>query len=109
MSIPFSDVELRWRSLPAGLHYPSTPAFALVGFREGDGPAGAFSVYVKRELVVNEAHVPQMAKLYALVSEMRGRLPEIGSRFYLTTGTTIVADCVTLNRGEEDSQGHHKA
>jgi hypothetical protein len=32
---------------------------------------------------------------------MRERLPEIGTKFFLSTGTTVVAECLTRDRGEE--------
>lgn len=100
--VPFRVVELQWRPLPPSLHYPSTPAFALAGFRETRGPADTFSVYVKRAAAINEPGVVQPAKLFALADEMQSRLPEIGDRFLLVAGTTVVADCKVVDRGEEE-------
>jgi hypothetical protein len=100
--VPFRIVELRWLSLTPTLHYPLTPAFALAGFREADGPGGTFSVYVKRPEAINEPGVPQPAKLFALADDMQSRLPEIGARFLLTAGTTVVGECIAVDRGEEE-------
>lgn len=100
--VPFRVVELRWRRLGPTLHYPSTPAFALAGYRESRGPDDTFSVYVKRARSLNEPDVAQPAKLFALASEMHSRLPEVGERFLLVAGTEVVAECVAVDRGEEE-------
>lgn len=101
-SAPFRLVELRWRGLPSRLQYPSTATFALTGFREADGPPGTFSVYVKRSDVANEPGAVQHAKLFAVVEEMQKCLPDVGTRFMLTAGATVVADCVAIDLGTEE-------
>jgi hypothetical protein len=87
--------------LPASLKYPGTSRFGLTGYRESDGPTGIFSVYVKTLEGEPGVGKTQPAKLYALAEEMQGRLPKIGEKFLLSTGTTVVAECVTRDRGEE--------
>ena len=100
---PYALIEIHWLPLPIHLKYPMTASFALTGYRQTDGPDGLFSVYVRTMAGVPRADQAQPAKLYALANEMRDRLPEIGERFMLSTGATIVADCVTKDRGEEES------
>jgi hypothetical protein len=90
--------------LPAFLKYPGTAGFGLTGYREVDGPVGIFSVYVKTLDGEQAAGKMQSAKLYALVEQMEGRLPGIGEKFLLTAGTTVVAECVTRDRGEEEPE-----
>jgi hypothetical protein len=101
---PYALIDIRWLPLPASLKYPGTPEFGLTGYREADGPAGIFSVYVKTLDGEPGAGKTQSAKLYALAEELRERLPEIGARFFLSTGTTVVAECVTRDRGEEEPE-----
>ena len=67
-----------------------------------DGPAGIFSVYVKTLDGEQEEDKTQSAKLYALVEDVRDRLPVIGEKFLLSTGTTVAAECMTRDRGEEE-------
>jgi len=97
----YALVDLRWLPLPTSLKYPDAHAFGSTGYREEDGPVGLFSVYVK---ILGGgrpgAGVEQSAKLYALVEPMDGRLPQIGTKFLISTGTTLVAECVTRGRGE---------
>jgi hypothetical protein len=100
----YALIELRWLPLPAALKYPEMPAFGFTGYRETDGPAGLFSVYVKTLDGEAGAGKVQSAKLYALVDAMGDRLPEIGTRFLLSTGTTVVAEGTTRDRGEEEAE-----
>jgi|GEM_PF-2976504 len=100
----YALIEVRWLPLPASLKYPATPGFGLTGYRETDGPAGLFSVYVKTLGGEPGPGNVQSAKLYALAEAMRDRLPEIGAKFLLSTGTTVVAECVTTDRGEEEPE-----
>jgi hypothetical protein len=99
---PYALVDVRWLPLPASLRYPTTEAFGLTGYREEDGPSGLFSVYVRTLGGRPGVGVVQCAKLYALVDAMRPRLPEIGKKFMLTAGATVVAECSTRGRGEEE-------
>jgi hypothetical protein len=99
---PYALIDIRWVPLPASLKYPGTPGFGLTGYREADGPTGIFSVYVKTLEGEPGPSTTQRAKLYALMEEMQGRLPEIGGKFLLSTGTTVVAECVARDRGEEE-------
>ena len=98
---PYALVDIQWLPLPASLHYPVASAFGLTGYREEDGLAGLFSVYVRTLGGRPGAGVEQRAKLYALVDAMRPRLPEVGKKFMLTAGTTVVAVCLTRGREEE--------
>lgn len=101
---PYALVDLRWLPLPTSLHYPATRAFGSTGYREQDGPPGLFSVYVKLLGSVRPGPgVEQPARLYALVDALRERLPQIGTKFMISTGTTVVAECLTLDRGEEEA------
>lgn len=100
---PYALVDIRWLPLPASLHYPVVRNFGSTGYREQDGPSGLFSVYVKLLGSVRPGPgVEQKARLYALVEGLQGRLPMIGTRFMLSTGTTLVAECLTRDRGEEE-------
>ncbi len=98
----YALVDIQWLPLPSWLKYPAGAEFGLTGYREADGPAGMFSVYVKRLGGDLGAGSVQAAKLYALAEAMCDRLPQIGTKFMLTTGSTIVAECSTRSRGEDD-------
>ena len=98
---PYALVDIRWLALRASLKYPATRGFGSTGYREADGPAGLFSVYVQTLDGDPGAGNTQTAKLYALVDAMRDRLPEIGEKFFLSTGASVVAECTTRDRGEE--------
>lgn len=97
----YALVEIEWLPLPATLRYPTGSEFAGTGYRQADGPDGIFSVYVK--ILDGEAAAGgrQEGKLYALVSAMSERLPTVGTNFVLSTGTTVIANCKTRERGEE--------
>ena len=99
---PYALVSIRWLPLPVGNKYPGTSSFGATGYREGDGPSGLFSVYVKLLDGSPGPGVKQVARLYALVEAMQARLPNIGTNFYLTAGRTVVAECLTKDRGEEE-------
>jgi hypothetical protein len=101
---PYALIDIRWMPLTASLKYPGTPGFGLTGYREADGPTGIFSIYVKTLDGEPGAGRMQSAKLYALAEELQGRLPEIGQKFLLSTGTTVVAECMTRDRGEEEPE-----
>ena len=102
---PYSLVDVRWLPLPDSLAYPTRTAFGTTGFREVVGIGGIFSVYVVVESGTAGPGLEQPAELYALVGGMSDRLPEIGSRFFLTTGTTTLAECTTVGRGDGDPAG----
>lgn len=100
----YALIDLRWMPLPAFLTYPGTRGFGLTGYSEADGAGGIFSVYVKTLDGEPGSGKTQSAKLYALVEDLRSCLPEIGEKFLLSTGTTVVAECVTRDRGEEEPE-----
>lgn len=98
----YAIVDINWLPLPASLHYPVTRSFPTTGYREVDGPSELFSVYVTLLSDVQPGPgVVQSARIYPLVDEMRDRLPLVGTKFFLSTGTTVVAECMTQDRGEE--------
>jgi hypothetical protein len=99
----FAVVEIHWRPLPATLKYPDAKSFATTGYRETDGVSGIFSVYVRALDGEPGAGKVQIARLYALADEMVSRLPEVGMKFCLSTGNTVVAECVTTDRGEDEN------
>jgi|SRR5579859_3571747 len=101
---PYALIDIRWMPLPAFLTYPGTQEFGLTGYCEADGPDGIFSVYVKTLDGKPGPGETQSAKLYALAEDLRDRLPKIGEKFLLSTGTTVVAECVTRDRGEEEPE-----
>lgn len=95
-------MEIRWRDLPPYLHYPTSRAFASTGYREEDGAAAIFSVYLE---LLDDAHPAagstQRAKVYALADSMAQRLPERSRTFVLSTGSKVVAECVAIDRGSD--------
>lgn len=100
---PYVLIDIHWLPLPASLKYPATRAFGSTGYREADGSAGLFSVYVETLTGTPGAGKVQSAKLYAGADAMRSALPEIGSKFFLSTGPTVVAECIARDRAEEDA------
>ena len=100
---PYVLIDIHWLPLPASLKYPTKGAFGGTGYREADGPAGLFSVYVQTLTGVPGAGNVQSAKLYAIADAKRSALPEIGSKFFLSTGLTVVAECIARDRAEEDA------
>jgi hypothetical protein len=100
---PYVLIDIRWLPLPSSLKYPAKRAFGSTGYREADGPAGLFSVYVETLTGAPGAGNVQSAKLYAGADSMRSSLPEIGSKFFLSTGPTVVAECIARDRAEEEA------
>jgi len=101
---PYALIDIHWLPLPASLKYPATRAFGSTGYREADGPAGLFSVYVETLTGAAGAGNVQSAKLYAAADAMHESLPEVGSKFFLSTGPTDVAECIVRDRGEEEPE-----
>lgn len=100
---PYALVDVHWLPLSGKLKYPETPAFGMTGYRAEEGVAGMFSVYVETLAGRPGAGNVQPARLYALVDAMRERLPVVGGAFFLTAGATVVAKCVTRDRGEDET------
>ena len=95
---PYVLIDIRWLPLPASLKYPAMRAFGSTGYREADGPAGLFSVYLETLTGEPGPGNVQSAKLYASAHEKQSTLPEIGSKFFLSMGPTVVAECIARDR-----------
>ncbi len=68
----YALVTMRWRNLAPPRKYPATKAFGTTGYREQDGLAGIFSVYVVPLAGRPGPAVEQTAKVYALVVPRHG-------------------------------------
>jgi hypothetical protein len=87
-----STVIFHWRQID-DFPFPRDKRFACTGFREDEGIEEMFSIMVnlKGDGDVREA---SEAELEALVDSMSSKLPKCGERFYITSGKSVVAECV---------------
>ena len=78
---------------------------ATTGYRLQDGWNGLFSVWIafgeKQDLDQRDG---ALVRLYALAPAMESKLPDVGTTFIVTDGSTPVAECFILER-RSDPQG----
>ncbi len=81
---------------------PVGKTVAVTGYRASYGISDLFSVVL---VSTDSDDMPKqdggIVKLYPLMPQMESRLPEVGSTFILTDGSTPVAACQVLECGED--------
>jgi hypothetical protein len=81
---------------------PTTQSSAgLTAYRQSHGPAELFSVYLKFWKDNQGSSAWDKAKIYALASEMEGRLPIAGGTLVIRSGATPVAEARVVSEGSE--------
>jgi hypothetical protein len=96
----FALVEVKWTNDPASMPLPQGPQFAGTGYNKRDGIKGLFSVWIEFTDWAGHAQRSKTARLFALAKDMEFSLPQRGETFILTSGTTPVAECKVLDRGQ---------